>query len=130
MEIQPQLTMLQKTLLNVEGLGRNLDPDLDLWKTAAPFLKKYMSEQKGIKHILKSLKNELPHWLHLTPQLPRLIHELLEQKKHENENAIHQEDIDRLLKTQKNQSRWFKIVITLIVITLLVNLTVLFYFVK
>ena len=130
MEIQPQLTMLQKTLLNVEGLGRNLDPDLDLWKTAAPFLKKYMSEQKGIKHILKSLKNELPHWLHLTPQLPRLIHELLEQKKHENENAIHQEDIDRLLKTQKNQSRWFKIVITLIGITLLVNLTVLFYFVK
>ena len=58
--------MLQKTLLNVEGLGRNLDPDLDLWKTAAPFLKKYMSEQKGIKHILKSLKNEIPHWLHLT----------------------------------------------------------------
>ena len=43
MEIQPQLTMLQKTLLNVEGLGRNLDPDLDLWKTAAPFFKKYMS---------------------------------------------------------------------------------------
>ena len=128
MEIQPQLTMLQKTLLNVEGLGRNLDPDLDLWKTAAPFLKKYMSEQKGIKHILKSLKNELPHWLHLTPQLPRLIHELLEQKKHEN--AIHQEDIDRLLKTQKNQARWFKIVITLIGITLLVNLTVLFYFFK
>ena len=53
-----------------------------------------------------------------------------EKKKHENENAIHQEDIDRLLKTQKNQSRWFKIVITLIGITLLVNLTVLFYFVK
>jgi len=54
----------------------------------------------------------------------------LNKKKHENENAIHQEDIDRLLKTQKNQSRWFKIVITLIGITLLVNLTVLFYFVK
>jgi ubiquinone biosynthesis protein len=130
MEIQPQLTMLQKTLLNVEGLGRNLDPDLDLWKTAAPFLKKYMSEQKGIKYILKSLKNELPHWLHLTPQLPRLIHELLEQKKYENKNVINQADIDRLLQNQKNQNQWFKIAFTLIGITLLVNLTVLFYFIK
>ena len=130
MEIQPQLTMLQKTLLNVEGLGRNLDPNLDLWKTAAPFLKKYMSEQKGIKYILKSLKNELPHWLHLTPQLPRFIHEFLEQKKQENKNAISQEDIERFLKTQKNQNHWFKIVITFIGITLLVNLAVLFYFIK
>ncbi len=130
MEIQPQLTMLQKTLLNVEGLGRNLDPDLDLWKTAAPFLKKYMSEQKGIKHILKSLKNELPHWLHLTPQLPRLIHEFLEQKKHGSKNTIGQEDIERFLLAQKNQNLWFKIIITFIGITLLVNLAVLFYFIK
>jgi ubiquinone biosynthesis protein len=130
MEIQPQLTMLQKTLLNVEGLGRNLDPDLDLWKTAAPFLKKYMSEQKGIKHILKSLKNELPHWLHLTPQLPRLIHEFLEQKKHGYKNTIDQEDFERFLMVQKNQNRWFKIIITFIGITLLVNLAVLFYFIK
>jgi ubiquinone biosynthesis protein len=122
--------MLQKTLLNVEGLGRNLDPDLDLWKTAAPFLKKYMSEQKGIKHILKSLKNELPHWLHLTPQLPRLIHEFLEQKKHGYKNTIDQEDFERFLMAQKNQNRWFKIIITFIGITLLVNLAVLFYFIK
>jgi ubiquinone biosynthesis protein len=130
MEIQPQLTMLQKTLLNVEGLGRNLDPDLDLWKTAAPFLKKYMSDQKGINHILKSLKNELPHWLHLTPQLPRLIHEFLEQKKYGNKNAISQEDIERFLIAQKNQNYWFKIIITFIGIALLVNLVVLFYFIK
>jgi len=130
MEIQPQLTMLQKTLLNVEGLGRNLDPDLDLWKTAAPFLKKYMSEQKGIKHILKILKNELPHWLHLTPQLPRLIHEFLEQKKHGYKNTIDQEDLERFLIAQKKQNRWFKIIITFIGITLLVNLAVLFYFIK
>jgi hypothetical protein len=58
------------------------------------------------------------------------MHEFLEQKKYESKNAINQEDIYRLLKTQKNQSRWFKIVITLIGITLLMNLTVLFYFVK
>jgi ubiquinone biosynthesis protein len=89
-----------------------------------------MSEQKGIKHILKSLKNELPHWLHLTPQLPRLIHEFLEQKKHENINAFNQDDINHLLKTQKKQNRWFKIAIALIGITLLLNLTILFCFIK
>ena len=130
MEIQPQLTMLQKTLLNVEGLGRNLDPDLDLWKTAAPFLKKYMSEQKGIKHILKNLKNEFPHWLHLTPKLPRLIHELLEQKILQNKNAITKDDFESFIKSQKNQNRWFKIIISFIGITLLINLIVLFYFIK
>ncbi len=89
-----------------------------------------MSEQKGIKHILKSLKNELPHWLHLTPQLPRLIHEFLEQKKHGSKNTIGQEDIERFLLAQKNQNLWFKIIITFIGITLLVNLAVLFYFIK
>ena len=58
MEIQPQLTMLQKTLLNVEGLGRDLDPDLDLWKTAQPFLESWLSEQYGSKSLLKSIKKE------------------------------------------------------------------------
>ena len=130
MEIQPQLTMLQKTLLNVEGLGRNLDPDLDLWKTAAPFLKKYMSEQKGIKHILKSLKNEFPHWLHLTPKLPRLIHDFLEQRNLQNKNIIAKDDFESFLKAQKNQNRWFKIIISFFGIILLVNLIVLFYFIK
>ena len=130
MEIQPQLTMLQKTLLNVEGLGRNLDPDLDLWKTAAPFLKKYMSEQKGIKHILKSLKNEFPHWLHLTPKLPRLIHDFLEQRNLQNKNIITKDDFENFLKSQKNQNRLFRVIISLIGITLLVNLIILFYFIK
>ncbi|MEY3891947.1 MAG: 2-octaprenylphenol hydroxylase, partial [Pseudomonadota bacterium] len=130
MEIQPQLTMLQKTLLNVEGLGRNLDPDLDLWKTAAPFLKKYMSEQKGIKHILKSLKNEFPHWLHLTPKLPRLIHDFLEQRNLQNKNLITKDDFEKFLKSQKNQNRLFRVIISLIGITLLVNLIILFYFIK
>jgi ubiquinone biosynthesis protein len=130
MEIQPQLTMLQKTLLNIEGLGRNLDPDLDLWKTAAPFLKKYISEQRGIKHILKSLKNEIPHWLHLTPTLPRLIHEFLEQKNLQNKYLITQDGLESFLKSQKNQNRWFKIIISFFGIALLANLIVLFYFYK
>jgi len=54
--IQPQLVMLQKTLLNIEGLGRELDPNIDLWQTAKPFLKTWMSEQVGWRSILKSVK--------------------------------------------------------------------------
>ncbi|HEX5803250.1 MAG TPA: ubiquinone biosynthesis regulatory protein kinase UbiB [Azospira sp.] len=76
-EIQPQLVMLQKTLLNIEGLGRQLDPDLDLWKTAKPFLERWMSEQLGWRGLKKSLAMEAPNWAHTLPQLPRLAHQAL-----------------------------------------------------
>jgi ubiquinone biosynthesis protein len=83
MEIQPQLTMLQKTLLNVEGLGRDLDPNLDLWKTAQPYLENWISEQYGPKSLFKSIKKEFPEWVSLAPKLPKLIHAYLQ-----NENNI------------------------------------------
>ena len=89
-----------------------------------------MSEQKGIKHILKSLKNEFPHWLHLTPKLPRLIHDFLEQRNLQNKNIITKDDFENFLKSQKNQNRLFRVIISLIGITLLVNLIILFYFIK
>ena len=76
-EIQPQLVMLQKTLLNIEGLGRALDPDLDLWTTAKPFLKRWMGEQIGWRGLVKSLKHESPYWAATLPQLPRLLHRAL-----------------------------------------------------
>jgi ubiquinone biosynthesis protein len=76
-EIQPQLVMLQKTLLNIEGLGRQLDPDLDLWTTAKPFLEKWMREQVGFKGLLRTLRREAPHWATMLPQLPRLVHRAL-----------------------------------------------------
>jgi ubiquinone biosynthesis protein len=76
-EIQPQLVLLQKTLLNIEGLGRELDPDLDLWKTAKPFLERWMSEQVGWRGLLNNLREEAPRWGTLLPQLPRLLHEAL-----------------------------------------------------
>ena len=76
-EIQPQLVMLQKTLLNIEGLGRQLDPDLDLWTTAKPFLEKWMREQVGLKGLLRALRSEAPHWATMLPQLPRLVHRAL-----------------------------------------------------
>jgi ubiquinone biosynthesis protein len=77
--IQPQLVMLQKTLLNIEGLGRELDPELDLWKTAKPYLEQWMSEQMGWRSMLENLQAEAPHWGKILPQLPRLIHENLLQ---------------------------------------------------
>lgn len=77
MPIQPQLVLLQKTLLNIEGLGRQLYPELDLWDTAKPFLERWMREQIGPRAALRSLKRELPKLATLTPEIPNLIHGLL-----------------------------------------------------
>jgi ubiquinone biosynthesis protein len=77
MEIQPQLVLLQKTLLNVEGLGRQLDDNLDLWKTAKPFLERWMKEQVGVSGLLRNIASEAPKWSALLPQMPRLLHQAL-----------------------------------------------------
>jgi ubiquinone biosynthesis protein len=79
-EIQPQLVLLQKTLLNIEGLGRDLDPNLDLWSTAKPFLERWMEEQVGWAGFVEHLKKEAPRYVHLLPQLPRLVHAALQPK--------------------------------------------------
>src|SRR5438270_148785 len=76
-EIQPQLVMLQKTLLNIEGLGRQLDPELDLWHTAKPYLERWMNEQLGWRGLLRALRQEAPFWTSTVPQLPRLAHRAL-----------------------------------------------------
>jgi ubiquinone biosynthesis protein len=76
-EIQPQLVLLQKTLLNIEGLGRDLDPDLDLWSTAKPFLERWMLEQVGPEKLLAQLKAEAPAYAKLLPMLPRLLAQFL-----------------------------------------------------
>ena len=77
MEVQPQLVLLQKTLLNIEGLGRELDPELDLWKTAKPFLERWMNEQVGWRALMRHLAEEGPNWAGTLPQLPRLVHKVL-----------------------------------------------------
>jgi ubiquinone biosynthesis protein len=76
-EIQPQLVLLQKTLLNIEGLGRDLDPNLDLWATAKPFLEKWMGEQVGPQKLMQQLKDQAPRYAKLLPELPGLIHAYL-----------------------------------------------------
>ncbi|TRZ67750.1 MAG: ubiquinone biosynthesis regulatory protein kinase UbiB [Comamonadaceae bacterium] len=76
-EIQPQLVLLQKTLLNVEGLGRQLDPELDLWATAKPFLEQWMLKQVGPQRLWSELKAQAPRYAKLLPELPLLIHAYL-----------------------------------------------------
>ncbi len=78
-EIQPQLVLLQKTLLNIEGLGRQLDPELDLWRTAKPFLERWMDEQVGWRGLVRALRREAPYWAGTLPQLPRLVHRALDE---------------------------------------------------
>ena len=77
MEVQPQLVLLQKTLLNIEGLGRDLYPDLDLWQTAKPFLERWMSEQVGVRAFIQGLREEAPHWAERLPQVPALLYDVL-----------------------------------------------------
>lgn len=79
MEVQPQLVLLQKTLLNIEGLGRQLYPELDLWQTAKPFLERWMSENIGGRAFVSSMKRNAPLWLDKLPEMPLLLHDVLQQ---------------------------------------------------
>jgi ubiquinone biosynthesis protein len=77
MEVQPQLVLLQKTLLNIEGLGRDLYPDLDLWKTAKPFLERWMSEQIGVRAFFQGMRQQAPRWAEQLPQVPAMLYDVL-----------------------------------------------------
>ncbi len=103
-EIQPQLVLLQKTLLNIEGLGRELDPELDLWATAKPFLEQWMLEQVGPQKLIRELKAQAPRYAKLLPELPALLHQFLQQRGTENnplvqELLLEQKRTNRLLQT-------------------------------
>lgn len=100
-EIQPQLVLLQKTLLNIEGLGRQLDPDLDLWKTAKPYLERWMREQLGVAGLMRNLRQEAPTWARLLPEMPRLIHRALVTR----EAPVWAEEARRLHEENRRQ-RW------------------------
>ena len=99
-EIQPQLVLLQKTLLNIEGLGRQLDPDLDLWSTAKPFLEKWMLEQMGPQRLWRELRAEAPRYAKILPDLPRLVHDYLRRTPHEG-----RAELQELLAAQKRTNR-------------------------
>ncbi len=109
-EIQPQLVLLQKTLLNIEGLGRDLDPDLDLWKTAKPFLENWMSEQIGLRGLTSRIQKEAPNWVIMLPEFPRLIHQALAENRN---HALENKKVD-LVMEEKRQNRLLALIAILL----------------
>lgn len=122
MEIQPQLTMLQKTLLNVEGLGRELDPNLDLWVTARPFLENWLKEQIGPKNLINRIKKEFPNWVDIAPQLPTLLHAYLNNHNKDSYTII-EKDIRKSIEGIK--LRQDRIILVMILLFVVITLTVL-----
>lgn len=97
MEVQPQLVLLQKTLLNIEGLGRQLYPELDLWQTAKPFLERWMSERIGPRAFVRSMVRNAPFLLENLPELPQMMHEyFLAHKDHLRKQDQHLDDMKKL----------------------------------
>ena len=116
-EIQPQLVLLQKTLLNIEGLGRQLDPQLDLWQTARPFLVKWMDSQIGVRALWRNLKNEAPDWAEILPSLPRKISSLVDEKRrHEMRDAY-----AHLIATQRRQNFWLAVIALILLVSILLK---------
>ena len=99
-EIQPQLVLLQKTLLNIEGLGRQLDPHLDLWSTAKPFLEKWMLEQVGPQKFVTQMQAQAPHYAKLVPELPMLLHQFLRMR-----TQAQGDQMEQLLVEQRRTNR-------------------------
>ena len=122
MEIQPQLTMLQKTLLNVEGLGRELDPNLDLWVTARPFLENWLKEQIGPKNLINRIKKEFPNWVDIAPQLPTLLHAYLNNHNKDSYTII-EKDIRKSIEGIK--LRQDRIILVMIILFMVITFTVL-----
>ncbi len=118
MEVQPQLVLLQKTLLNVEGLGRQLYPDLDLWTTGKPYLERWIRERFGPKAALRELKRQLPTWIEKAPQIPTLMHGALTRLNHldDSQQLMRKEmaEIRKAMEKQRRQRKNFTIGLTLI----------------
>jgi len=104
MQVQPQLVLLQKTLLYIEGLGRQLYPQLDLWKTAKPFLEDWVKQQVGLPAVWRQVKENLPFWAEKLPQMPNLLHQYLEQGPKQQRQLLqqlqHLAESQRQVKTQ------------------------------
>lgn len=109
-EIQPQLVLLQKTLLNIEGLGRQLNPDLDLWVTAQPILEVFIKKQVGWPGFENKLRNEAPRWAQLMPEMPRLLHDALRQQAAPRLDAAeHRRLLEQIAQGQRRTLRWLQL---------------------
>jgi ubiquinone biosynthesis protein len=118
MEVQPQLVLLQKTLLNVEGLGRQLYPDLDLWSTAQPFLEKWMRQRIGPIGLLQALQTQLPAWIEQTPEMPQLFHDALLQMRSTNPLiARHANTLEQMKAQQaRSERRWRRVTLAVVLV--------------
>ncbi len=105
MPVQPQLVLLQKTLLNIEGLGRQLYPELDLWATAHPFLERWINERYHPRKLWSEVKYNAPEWLETLPQLPTLIFDTLSDVKKLAQTASESEAAEKLLDLEKQKKR-------------------------
>ena len=103
MVVQPQLILLQKTLLNIEGLGRQLYPELDLWKTGKPYLENWMKERMGVKAMIKNIKQQAPDWIEKLPQIPQLVFDNLQQNRQAGE--VEYQRMIALQQAQEQRSR-------------------------
>jgi len=106
MEVQPQLILLQKTLLNIEGMGRELYPDLDLWDTAKPFLQRWMDEQAGLRSLFLGAKTNLPKFMEQLPHMPVMVNEVIKQV-HDNQLNLQWESrqLEQIRKEIKDANR-------------------------
>jgi ubiquinone biosynthesis protein len=122
MEVQPQLVLLQKTLLNIEGLGREVYPDLDLWETAKPFLQKRVDQQFGFSSLLKAAKSQFPRLIEQSPYIPVMINEIVNHvhKQQLNQQSESQQ-LEQLRQEIKQNNK--RIIITLTGATLLIVAT-------
>jgi ubiquinone biosynthesis protein len=125
-EIQPQLVLLQKTLLNIEGLGRELDPDLDLWVTAKPLLERWMNEQIGPRGLFEKIKQEAVQWAKIIPEMPRLAHAAMRHQADTTAQDRIAQSIVLLQQEQRSTRRWLKVAIVAILTLVAVQLMVLF----
>ena len=103
-DIQPQLVLLQKTLLNIEGLGRQLDPELELWSTAKPFLERWMLDQVGPQKLFEELRDQAPRFAKIVPELPRLLHSYLQHHKNDT-----RQELAELLAEQRRTNRLLRV---------------------
>ena len=104
MEVQPSLVLLQKTLLNIEGLGRQLYPDLDLWQTAQPYLEQWLKDRYSPKSMFNQLKRYAPDWLEHFPQIPPMIFQALKSVQNNETHDVAKQSVIR----QKSDSVWAK----------------------
>ncbi|OQK17729.1 ubiquinone biosynthesis protein UbiB [Methyloprofundus sedimenti] len=106
MEVQPQLVLLQKTLLNIEGLGRQLYPELDLWQTAKPFLESWFKERLSPKAKIKQAMQKFPEIAEQFPEIPSLLFQVLDDAAHTSQRAkIHNQQLERMRVQMQNNHK-------------------------